>query len=89
VTQFYLHIKRSNGILEDPEGSDVPDIGAARSEALKAARDLVVMAIQEQRDLDIESICISTADGEMLDEVPLTEALPKILVQRLRHRDMP
>jgi hypothetical protein len=84
VPRFYLHAKRDDGILEDAKGIDLPDIEAARCEALEAARDLVVMAIYARQDLEIESIYIATADGEKLDEVPLTEALPKILVQRLR-----
>ena len=37
MPMFYLHIRDGDGLFEDPDGSDLPDLGAARAEAALAA----------------------------------------------------
>jgi hypothetical protein len=45
VPRFYLHQRTWASKIEDPEGSDLPDLDAARDEAVKAARQLLAAAV--------------------------------------------
>jgi hypothetical protein len=42
---YFFHIKEENGLLYDPEGSYLPDIEAARAEAIEGARQLISAAV--------------------------------------------
>jgi hypothetical protein len=82
---FYLHIRQGDGrILEDPDGSDVPDINAARAEAIEGIRDLLAAAIKRGDD-DVlnESIIITDNAGRELMTIPYVEALPPRLRRAL------
>jgi hypothetical protein len=41
VPRYYIDIRSHFGINEDPSGIDLPDISAARTEALKVAENLL------------------------------------------------
>jgi hypothetical protein len=41
VPRYYIDIRSHFGIDEDPSGMDLPDIAAARSEALRVAQELL------------------------------------------------
>jgi len=54
VPRFYFHICNGNGFVEDGEGTELPDLDAARAQATAGARD--VMAGDVQRGfLDLSS----------------------------------
>jgi hypothetical protein len=82
MERYFLHLKKAGvGILEDEEGSDLPDLQAARDEALRAARDIVADAIKAGSDLNTEAVIVANGQGRELDRVPLTAVLPKSLQQ--------
>jgi hypothetical protein len=41
VPRYYIDVRSHFGINEDPSGVDLPDISAARTEALKVAENLL------------------------------------------------
>jgi hypothetical protein len=82
---FYLHIRQGDGcILEDPDGTDAPDIGAARATAIEGVRDLLAAGIKRGDDgvLD-EAIVITDEAGQELMSIPFIEALPPRLRKAL------
>jgi hypothetical protein len=84
---FYLHIRQGDGcLLEDPDGFDAPDIGAARAEAINGIRDLLAAAIKrgDGSVLD-EAIVITDEAGQELMTIPYIDALPP----RLRPHKVP
>jgi hypothetical protein len=81
---FYLHCGHNGVLAEDPDGSDLPDIEAARQEALAAARDLWAMAIVKGIDLSDDHFVVADDKGEHVLDLPFTEALPNGLKDRLR-----
>lgn len=83
MPRFYLHFTRGGGLVEDPEGSDLPDLEAARQEALAAARDLWANAIVDGRDLSEQQFVIANEDGQSVLVLSFVEALPDGLRQRL------
>ena len=43
---FHFHIRVGGHLFEDPDGSDLPELGAARAEALAAVREAVAEQIK-------------------------------------------
>lgn len=75
LTRFYFHLQRET-LVEDPEGSDLPDLAAARAFALDAARDLWAEAVTSGSDLCTHGFRITNAGGDCLAVVSFSEALP-------------
>ena len=46
VPLFYLHLLNGGGWVRDPEGRDLPDLDAAKKEALAGARDLMASEVK-------------------------------------------
>ena len=76
MRRYYLHIRNADDVLLDEEGTDLPDLNAARELALASARDLLGDAIKAGKGVVPESIVVADADGQELMSVPLEHALP-------------
>jgi hypothetical protein len=67
-----LHIRNGNKLEIDPDGTELPDLQAARVEALKVAHELMI----EVSDLgDEAAIEIADGDGHPLLSVRFSEAV--------------
>jgi hypothetical protein len=75
MPRFYFHLKAGAELIEDLEGTDLPDQDAARAVALASGRELWAEAILAGNDLPAEAFAIADEQGHQLI-VPLTEALP-------------
>jgi len=74
MARYYLNI-RNGGYSEDPEGQELPDLDAARAEAIDGVRSLLSEdARQGQLDL-AAAIEITDGDGRLLLIVPFSEAV--------------
>jgi hypothetical protein len=60
VPRYYIDVRSHFGIEEDPSGIELPDISAARTEALKIAekllKSLATMPSDYSRDIVIEIV---------------------------------
>ena len=54
MPRFYLHVCNGNGFIEDEEGTELRDQGAARDEAIRGARDIMAGEVQ-RGELDLGS----------------------------------
>jgi hypothetical protein len=79
MPRFYLHLHDGKSRVEDPEGSDLPDLAAARQEALASARQLWAAAIIAQDDLTSHHFEITDAAGTLLLILWFSDALPPAL----------
>lgn len=79
VPRFHFHHRTRAGLIIDPDGSELPDLAAARAEAITAARHLWAEAIVAGRDLPDEQFEIVDGDGPTLLSLPFREALPPSL----------
>lgn len=82
LTHYFLHL-RDGTLIEDPEGSYLPSLDAARAFALQSGRELWAEAMLKGSDLTDARFEITDKAGETLAVLPLTEALPAGLRQRL------
>jgi hypothetical protein len=79
VGRFYFHLQAGNEVIQDDEGTDLPDLSAAQREALLAARELLADAIMHGKREVPEALVIADEAGRTLGVVPLSAVLPKPL----------
>jgi hypothetical protein len=77
--RFYFHIRSGEQVIVDQEGMDLPDVNAARLEALAAARHILADAIRSGKGDTPEAFVIADGNGSELETVPLAMVLPKLL----------
>ncbi len=68
MPRFFFNIRNGNGLTEDEEGRDFPDVAAARAEALKGVRSIVAEEVKEGRlDLAGQVEILDEAGAPVLD----------------------
>lgn len=75
MPRYYFHINASDGLIRDPDGTDLPDLDAARLEAEKSARHLLADLLRQGGVLDGQVFEITDDDGVILERVPLRSVL--------------
>lgn len=75
MPRFYLHIRDNDRWIEDPEGSDLPNLEAARQEALAGARGILAEKLRAGEVLDGQTIEITDDAGMVQAVVPFRNAL--------------
>jgi hypothetical protein len=72
---FFFHLHNGLGFLRDEEGRELPDLDAARREAVRSIRSLLAEEITGGR-IDLGGrVEIAGADGEILAQVAYAEAI--------------
>ena len=75
MARFFLHLRDGTELMEDPDGSELPDLNAARAEAREAARDIMAGMVRAGELLDGQQIEIRDAAGALLEVVRLKDVL--------------
>jgi hypothetical protein len=78
---FFFKIEADREIVaQDPGGTELPNLDAARDEAIAPARELAAAAASVGREDGPDQILITDATGRLLDSV----SLPDMILKRLR-----
>jgi hypothetical protein len=77
--RFYFHLQAGDEIVQDDEGTDLPDLSAAQREALLGARELLAEAIRSGKPETPEAFVIADEEGRALSIVPFAAVLPRPL----------
>jgi hypothetical protein len=75
VPRFYFHIIDGTTTILDPDGSELPDLAAARAEALQSARHLLADKLRAGEVVDGQKFEIRDGDGRLLATVPFRDAI--------------
>ncbi|KEQ07421.1 DUF6894 family protein [Pseudorhizobium pelagicum] len=75
MPRYFFHHVWKAGQVRDLEGSELPDLEHARTEAIMDARSLMSDAIRQGRDISSRSIQISDEGGTVLLTVPFADAV--------------
>jgi hypothetical protein len=78
MSRFYFSVITNAEKIIDEEGTELPDLNAARAEAIEDARALMSDAILGGRDISDRSIEISNESGEVLMVVPFVDAVSRL-----------
>jgi hypothetical protein len=77
MPRYFFHQVTKAGLVRDVEGTDLPDLEHARTEAIMDARSLMSDAIREGRDISSRSIQITDEQGSVLLTVPFAGTLTR------------
>jgi hypothetical protein len=84
MPRYYRHIRQGEQQTPDLEGIELPDLDAARAEAIDGIRDILAGAVRQgQDDWLMDAIVITDSLGQELMIVPFIEALPPSLYRAL------
>jgi hypothetical protein len=83
MQRYFFHLNYSRDYIIDPDGSELPDLEAAKSEARQIARELAAEALKAKRPFTLHSIRICGEDGSLLGDVPSQEALTEVIPPQL------
>jgi hypothetical protein len=73
MPRFFFHIRGESGLREDPEGMELPDVEAARKEAVARACEVWSKRPPDSAHND-DTFEISNEAGEVVRLVPFSEA---------------
>ena len=74
--RFYFHLRAGDELISDDVGIDLPDLSAAKREAMLTARELLVEAIKSGKQTVPEAFVIADDEGRALDTISLAAVLP-------------
>lgn len=75
MARFYLHLFNRIGTVHDDEGTEVPDLDAARHLAVQSVRDILSEEVKRGR-FDLQGrIDIAGEEGNVLAAVPFSDAV--------------
>jgi hypothetical protein len=75
MPRFYFHIVDGTDFIEDPDGSELADLDAARAEALHSARHLLADKVRAGEVVDGARFEIRNSDGLLLATVMFRDAI--------------
>ncbi len=75
MPRFYFHLRDDAGLMRDTEGSELPDLDAARAEAVADARSLVAEWLRMGQVVDGRRFEIADEAGQVLAVIPLRDVL--------------
>jgi hypothetical protein len=76
---FYFHLNYLRDLIADPEGSELPDLEAAKTEARQGIRDIAAECLRARREFTLWSVRICNEQGHLLAEVLVAEALSEVI----------
>ena len=75
MPRYYFNICNGNGFIEDEEGQELPDLEAARAEAIRNARSIMASDVQRGM-LDLSSfIEIEDASNQLVHTLGFEDAV--------------
>jgi hypothetical protein len=75
MPRFHMHIRHADELIEDGEGEEFPSLVEARTEAVKAARELMAAQIASGKKPKHSSFEIADESGRVVLVMPFEEAI--------------
>lgn len=75
MTKYFFHKRDGSELVEDEEGTDLPNLEAARNEAILAAREMMAEMVLEGKVVDGQQFEINSEEGSIVDIVTFKSAI--------------
>jgi hypothetical protein len=75
MPRYFFHVREQSQVSRDAEGQELADLGAAKREAVSAAREMIGERVLHGGDIDGRIIEIADEQDHMLDEVHFRDVL--------------
>jgi hypothetical protein len=79
MKRYFLHLNFLRDYVIDPEGVELPDLEAAKTEARDTVRELAAHHLKVAKPFTLWSIRLCDDSGGLLAEVTAAEALNEVL----------
>lgn len=89
MQRYFFHLNYLRSYVEDPEGTQLPDLEAAKSEARSVIRDLAADDLRRGQRFELWSIRITSEANELLSEVLVPDAINEIFPPYIYSRPGP
>ncbi|MFN7103243.1 MAG: DUF6894 family protein [Pseudorhizobium sp.] len=76
---FYLHVRTASGLIQNREGSELPDLDAAKVVARQGIRDIVAEHIAAGEPLDLQGIEVCDDAGRDIATVTVADAISQTI----------
>jgi hypothetical protein len=83
MQRYFFHLNYLRTYIEDPDGTELPDLEAAKSEARVIIRDLAASYLKRGVKFEMWSVRISNETNELLAEVFVPEAINEIFPPKI------
>jgi hypothetical protein len=77
--RFYFHLRDGEDLILDDEGTELPNVEAAKKEAVHSAREFLCEAIKTGKSNIPDAFVIADEAGQTLEELPFRALLPERL----------
>ena len=67
MPRYFFHIVDDQGRCSDEEGSELPDLDAAKKECEASARQILIEDIKTYQQVDSRRIEVANSSGEVLE----------------------
>jgi hypothetical protein len=83
MQRYFFNLSFLRDYVADEEGSELPNLEAAKTEARQVIRELAADFIVNQRVFDLHSVRICDESGTLLAEASVAEALNEVLASHI------
>ena len=77
MPRYFFHVREGSTLSRDAEGQELPDVEAARKEAISASREILGEKLLHGGSLDSRTIEIADETGHIVDVVNSRDVLFK------------
>jgi hypothetical protein len=83
MQRYYFNLNFLRNYAPDEEGSQLPNLEAAKTEARQIIRELAADYLKGRRVFDLHSVRICDESGTLLAEASVPEALNEVLASHI------
>ncbi|GGD11032.1 DUF6894 family protein [Aureimonas glaciei] len=76
--RYFLHMRRGEELIQDPDGTELPDLDAVMAEAIQGARQILAENVMSGSVVTGRKFEICDEQGKVLLVVPFSEAVKLI-----------
>lgn len=77
MPRYYFHVREGAELARDTEGQELPNVEAARQEALNANREIIGERLLHGGSLNHRQIEIADETGHIVDVIPAKDVVVK------------
>jgi hypothetical protein len=75
MPRYFFHVREGAELTRDPEGQELPNAEAARTEAIRASREILSEKLLHGGNLGGRQVEIADETGRVVDVVPARDVL--------------
>jgi hypothetical protein len=83
MQRYFFHLNYLRKFIEDLEGTELPDLEAARSEARGIVRDLAAEYLRRGEQFEMWSVRVCDEQNTLLAEVLVPEAINEVFPPKI------